>query len=239
MCGRYSLTTPPDVLAALFRLAAIPIWAPRYNIAPTQEVPVVREAPAGDEAGRERRFDVLHWGLIPWWAQDPGVGGQMINARAETAAEKPVFGEAFRRRRCLVPADGFFEWKKLVSGKQPYCIRRRDGEPFGLAGLWERWRRSEQEIIESFTILTTEPTDLLRPLHDRMPLIIDPADFDLWLDPDVREPEGLRPLLTSGSAARDALVAYPVSTRVNTPANDDPSCLEEVPPRESSEPRLF
>lgn len=227
MCGRYSLTTPPEVLAALFRLAQVPAWAPRYNIAPTQQVPVVRAAGAGADAGSGRRFDVLHWGLIPAWAEEPRVGGQMINARAESAATKPVFREAFRRRRCLVPADGFYEWKKLASGKQPYCIRRRDHEPFAFAGLWERWRGSDAyPPIESFTILTTEPNTLLRQLHDRMPVILVPDDFDLWLDPSVQDPERLGALLSPSPEER--LVAYPVSTRVNRPANDEPSCLEEV-----------
>ena len=170
---------------------------------------------------------MLHWGLVPAWAEEPKVGGQMINARAESAATKPVFREAFRRRRCLVPADGFYEWKKLTSGKQPYCIRGRDHQPFAFAGLWERWLGSDAyPPIESFTILTTEPNALLRPLHDRMPVILDPGDFDLWLDPAIGEPDRLRRLLSP--FPDDRLVAYPVSTRVNRPANDDPSCLEEV-----------
>lgn len=239
MCGRYSLTTPPEVLAALFKLAEIPAWAPRYNVAPTQVVPVVREIRGRDETTGDRRFDALYWGLIPWWSKDAGVGSGMINARAETAARKPAFRDAFQRRRCLVPADGFYEWKKLDGGKQPYCIRRHDREPFAFAGLWDRWRGEDEQTIESFTILTTDPTSLLKSLHDRMPLILDPKDFDLWLDPNVQEPDRLQPLLKATATAREELVAYPVSPRVNTPANDDPACLQEVVPAEESEQRLF
>ncbi|MHC4447786.1 MAG: SOS response-associated peptidase [Planctomycetota bacterium] len=239
MCGRYSLTTPPEVLAALFKLADIPAWTPRYNIAPTQEVPVVRVLRGRDETSAERRFDALYWGFIPWWSKDAGVGAGMINARAETAAQKPAFRDAFQRRRCLVPADGFYEWKKLDRGKQPYCIRRHDREPFAFAGLWDRWRGEDEQTIESFTILTTDPTALVRSLHDRMPLILDPKDFDLWLDPDMRDPERLQTLLKAIAAASEDLVAYPVSPRVNTPANDDPACLQAVVPVDESEPRLF
>ena len=179
MCGRFLLHTPVDTLQRAFGFAERPNLRPRYNIAPTQTVPIVRQKDGG---GRE--LALVRWGLIPSWAKEAGIGGRLINARAETVAEKPAFRGAFRKRRALVPADGFYEWRKREGDrpKQPLLVRRRDGQPFAFAGLWEHWRGPEGEV-ETCTILTTEANAALAPIHDRMPVILDPACYDRWLDP--------------------------------------------------------
>ena len=212
MCGRYSLTTPVEAVGRLFEVAERPNLPPRYNIAPSQEAPVVRADAAGG-----RVLAPMRWGLIPSWAKEAKIGYRMINARAETVAEKPAFRSAFRHRRCLVPADGFYEWRKLGATKQPYRITRADGVPFAFAGLWERWRAPDGAVIDSFTIITTVANDLLRPIHDRMPVILDPADFGPWL-----EAGGVERLVPYTDAK---LEAVPVSTRVNSPKHDDPACI--------------
>ncbi|UCD75350.1 MAG: SOS response-associated peptidase [Phycisphaerales bacterium] len=225
MCGRYCLTTDAAILAEIFGLTPsdLPELAPRFNIAPTKHAPVVR---AGEEAGR--RMDLMHWGLIPFWAKDPTIGSRMINARSETAAEKPAYRNAIRRRRCLVPADGFYEWKKISpKSKQPYFIHARDDRPLALAGLWDRWKDKaggEDNVIESFTILTTQPNRLLKSVHDRMPVIIGPEGFDLWLSGEVEDPADLQHLFQP--VADDTLAMHPVSRHVNSPANDDAKCIE-------------
>ncbi len=218
MCGRFSLGTPASVLAAQFDLFEAPPWTPRYNIAPTQEVLVVVQDPA--TASRQARR--YRWGLIPSWAKDPAIGNQLINAQAETAATKPAFRVAFRKRRCLILADGFFEWKQENRHKQPFHIRMRDGRPFAFAGLWEHWEGPEAKVINSCTILTATPNDLLRPLHHRMAVILPSSAYDRWLDPSLQEPEVLQPLLHPYPS--DDMTAYPVSMRVNNPANDSPEC---------------
>jgi putative SOS response-associated peptidase YedK len=228
MCGRYALTIVGPRLAQLFGIDAVPDLAPRYNVAPTQMAPLVRQGADG------RAMFMARWGLIPSWAKDPSIGNRMINARGESVAGKPAFRAAFRRRRCLVPATGFFEWRRSGRSKQPYYIRLRDGEPFALAGLWELWRDPQGGAVESFTIITTDANESLRALHERMPVILSPGDFSRWLDPAVAEPDSLRALLRPYPA--EATVAHAVSTRVNSPANDDPDCLEpasvaEAPPR--------
>jgi putative SOS response-associated peptidase YedK len=230
MCGRYALMSDPELLVELFALASLPRLKRRYNIAPTQQAPVVR-APGKGDAGEEGgcRLDFLHWGLIPSWAKDPSMGARMINARSETAAEKPAFRSAMRHRRCLVPADAFYEWQKRAGGKQPYCIRMRDGSPFAFAGLWERWRPpegegGETEPVESFTILTTTPNAMMKKLHDRMPVIIPREAYALWLDERIQDPEKLAKLLAPISG--DLLEAYPIGTRINSPRHDDPACLD-------------
>jgi putative SOS response-associated peptidase YedK len=238
MCGRYTLSTNAQVLADLFRLEEALALPPRYNIAPTQEVAIVRSAA---EPG-PRRLSLARWGLIPFWAKDRGIGAKMINARAEAAAEKPAFRSAFRSRRCLIPADGFFEWQAVGARRQPHHIRRRDGGVLAFAGLWERWGPREGDAVESCTILTTEPNDLLRPLHDRMPVILPPEAWPLWLDPEIHEPERVQPLLVPFPA--DAMIAYPVGLAVNSPRHDDPSCIEPLagpppPLRPPGDPKLF
>ncbi|HEX4953865.1 MAG TPA: SOS response-associated peptidase [Thermoanaerobaculia bacterium] len=221
MCGRYTLATPGDVIAQQFELAATPSLAPRYNVAPTQEVPAVRAAKGG---GRE--LAMMKWGLVPRWAEDPSIGNRLINARSETAAEKPSFRSAFKRQRCLVLADGFYEWQKAAGGvKQPFHIRLAGGGPFAFAGLWEHWQK-EGQTVESCTLLTTGPNPLMAPIHDRMPVILDPTEYDLWLDPGQSDRARLEALLDPFPAER--MEAWPVSRFVNSPTNDSPRCIEPV-----------
>lgn len=222
MCGRYTLSSTGEIVAELFRLTDIPELSPRYNIAPTQEVPAVLVDPSGNT----RQCRMLRWGLIPSWAKDSTIGSRMINARAETVAEKPSFRSAFRRRRCLLVADGFYEWKKLERGKQPYYIRLKDERPFAFAGLWEHWEGAGGEVIESCTIVTTEPNKLVAGLHNRMPVIVSPDGHAAWLDPASASPDALRLLLRPYPP--DEMTAYPVSTRVNSPANDVPECVDAL-----------
>ncbi len=227
MCGRYGLFTSPEDLAMLFRLPPEEVRRiferrPRYNVAPTDRVVAVRAR--RDPAPREPVL--LHWGLVPGWATDPRVGARMINARAETLAQKPAFRDAYRLRRCLVLADGFYEWQRRGEKKQPYFVRMLDRKPFAFAGLWERWEDERYGPLESCTIITTEPNELVRPLHNRMPAIILPSDHDHWLNPEVRDHEQLAPLLRPFPAGR--MEAYPVSTLVNHTANDVPECIEPI-----------
>ncbi|NGP52563.1 SOS response-associated peptidase [Thioalkalivibrio sp. XN8] len=229
MCGRYALYTPIEAVARLFGVSELHAHDldPRYNIAPTQEVPIVRRSPypvaeSGAEPARE--LALARWGLVPFWAKDPSIGNRMINARGETAAGKPAFRNAFRKRRCLVPADGFFEWQKTADGKQPWYIRDASGEPMALAGLWELWDPPEGgEPLASCAIITTAANELMRPLHDRMPVILDQAGREAWLDPAAK-PERLEALLAP--APDGILEAWPVSRRVNSPFNEDPSLVE-------------
>jgi putative SOS response-associated peptidase YedK len=227
MCGRFTLTDPDADLAVQFNLPEIPELAPRYNIAPTQPVAAVRVAANG--SGRE--MVLLRWGLIPFWAKDPNIGTRMINARSETVGEKPAFRAAFKRRRCLVVADGFYEWQKQNGTKQPFYVRLRDARPFAFAGLWESWEGPDANPIESCTLLTTQPNDLLRVVHSRMPVILQPQDYELWLDPEVQEPQRLQPLLRPYSA--EEMETYAVSRYVNSPDNDDPRCIDPLPSQQS------
>ena len=223
MCGRFTLGATAATLAAQFDLANVPTWTPRYNIAPTQEVLVVLQP--SPQANREAR---LHrWGLIPTWAKDPSIGNRMINARAETVATKPAFRRAFKERRCLLLADGLYEWQRQERRKQPFYIRLRDGRPFAFAGLWEHWEGSEGMAIQSCTILTTTSNEVVGRIHDRMPVILGPTDYDRWLDPSIQESTVLQTLLRPYPA--DEMTAYPVSTLVNSPANDNPGCTEPLP----------
>lgn len=217
MCGRFTLRTSVPELAQEFGLAGVPDFSPRYNIAPTQAVAAVRL-----DASRQRRWAMLHWGLIPAWAEDPSIGNRLINARGETVSSKPAFRQAFQRRRCLVVADGFFEWQKVSGRKQPHYIRLKEDRPFGFAGLWERWQREDQ-TIESCTIITTGPNALMQPIHDRMPVILAPEAYDLWLDPDVRSGQQLEDLLRPYPA--DRMQAFPVGMVVNNPRNDVAECI--------------
>jgi putative SOS response-associated peptidase YedK len=222
MCGRYTLRASPQQMALVFQAEAIgPAllsgWQPRYNIAPTQLAPVVRIS--GDD---KRQMSQLRWGLIPSWATDRSIGSRMINARSETVGSKPAFREALRSRRCLVPADGFYEWQKHGGQKQAMFIHRPDDSPFAFAGLWDRWTDEQNQPLESFTILTTAASEQLRALHDRMPIILQPENFATWLDPAVNEPTAIEPLLAD---VPQDLVLQPVGTHVNNVGNDDPRCI--------------
>lgn len=220
MCGRFTLRSKASDVAEMFSLRDVPELPPRYNIAPTQGVPVVR---LGDDGNRH--LSLVHWGLIPSWAEDPGIGNRMINARGDTVATKPSFRNAFKKRRCLLVADGFYEWQKTDGKKQPYYIRLKEDGPFGFAGLWERWKK-DGTSIESCTIITTDANELMAPIHDRMPVIMAPDAYDLWLDPAVQESERLQPLLRPFSAGE--LTAYPVSTLVNSPRNEQAECIAKL-----------
>jgi putative SOS response-associated peptidase YedK len=224
MCGRFTLRAPASVLAEQFALFEVPPFTPRFNIAPSQPVPVVRLAP--EQLDPRRELVWLRWGLIPSWAKDRTIGNRMINARAETVAEKPAFRAALRRRRCLVAADGFYEWQRTGKRKQPYFIRLRDDRPFAFAGLWESWEGPDCVQIESCTLLTTEPNELMRPIHNRMPVILLAQHYQQWLDTTVQEPEQLLPLFRPYPAGE--MTAEPVSTFVNSPANEGPECIALV-----------
>jgi putative SOS response-associated peptidase YedK len=221
MCGRYTLTVDAAVLAELFAIEPLTELGPRYNIAPTQKVPIVRPG-----AGGRREWATVRWGLIPSWAKEPTIGARLINARAETAADKPSFRAAFKHRRCLVPADGFYEWVKIGDGKRPHHIRFVDRRPFAFAGLWERWSPAQGEAVESCTILTTSPNELIARLHDRMPVIVPRARFAEWLAESPLDAGAAAALLAPFPA--DGMEAVPVSARVSSPRNDDPGCLAEV-----------
>ena len=218
MCGRYTLKSGGQQVAEAFGLAEFPDLQERYNIAPTQPVPVVLD--------NDKRLETMHWGLIPSWADDPSIGIRMINARAETVSEKPSYRSAFKRRRCLVVADGFYEWKKTDDGKQPYYLRLTDGSPFGFAGLWETWNVEGGEEIRSCTIITTEPNEISAEVHNRMPVILPPELYDAWLDPDNDDREELLTMLAPYPA--EEMEAYPISRRVSSPANDGPGVLQPV-----------
>jgi len=222
MCGRYTLRTRLNRLLQIYGAESQIEWEPRYNIAPTQEVVTIRAANEKDY----REAVLMRWGLIPPWADDPKIGGRMINARAETIAEKRSFKSPLKRRRCLVLADGFYEWKREGKTKQPYYIHMKDDTPFAFAGLWERWKQ-DQLTLESCTIITTTANDLLAPLHDRMPAILSEPDFDLWLDPAQEDPEQLTPLLDPYPA--DAMELYPVSTAVNSWKGNSSEYIQEIP----------
>jgi putative SOS response-associated peptidase YedK len=217
MCGRYALTSPPEIITERFKLLWSPNVSAHYNIAPSQMIPVVRLT----MQGRELAF--LKWGLIPSWTKDPAIGARLINARAETIADKPAFRNAYRRHRCLVPADSFYEWKAIGKRKQPYCIGMADHTVFGMAGLWEHWLNPAGERIETVTIITTNANELVGQVHDRMPLIIQPDDYAAWLDSS--NPKGGELLKPFPSGL---MRYYPVSTRVNKVSNDDAECLEPV-----------
>jgi putative SOS response-associated peptidase YedK len=218
MCGRYTLATPVEKLAEEFGIDASSVdLPPNYNVAPTQGVAAVLA-----ENGH-RRLEILRWGLIPSWADDPQIGSRMINARAETAPEKPSFRRSFRERRCLIPADGFYEWKRTSGAKQPYYIHMKEGRPFAFAGLWESWKDDGGPEIRSCTILTTKPNALAGEIHDRMPVILPTGSYDVWLDPQADRDE-LYGLLAP--YPEDEMEAYPVSRFVNSPQNNDPRCIE-------------
>jgi putative SOS response-associated peptidase YedK len=214
MCGRFVRSSPVETFAELFGARADFVLSPRYNIAPTQAVLAARNALEG-----EQELVALHWGLVPHWAKEPKTSYSTINARAETVAEKPAFRKAFRYRRCLIAADGFYEWRRTGGPKQPYYIGLKDGEPFAFAGIWERWER-QGETIDSCAIIVTQANELVAEIHDRMPVILDPADYEAWMDLKLQDPERLKAFLQPYPAER--MRAHPVSTRVNNSKNDQP-----------------
>jgi putative SOS response-associated peptidase YedK len=220
MCGRFTLGTSADALREFFPLFDELDWQPRYNIAPSQMVAAVRRLPQADRP----KFVRLRWGLVPSWADDPKIGNRLINARSETAADKPAFRAAFRQRRCLILADGFYEWQKAAGQKQPYFIHMTDGKPFAFAGLWEQWNKGN--AFESCTILTTDANELLRPLHNRMPVILDRAAWEQWLDPAEQQPARLQAVLQPFPS--EAMTAYPVGKQVNSPRFDSKECVLPV-----------
>lgn len=216
MCGRYMITSHAEAIRRLFETKGVtPNLRARYNVAPTQDAPVVRLRDS------QRELAMLRWGLIPRWSEDPNIAYSTINARAETVDKKPAFRDAFKARRCLVVADGFYEWQARGKGaKQPFLISSADGEPFAFAGLWERWARGE-EAMETFTIIVTEPNALMKPIHNRMPVILPRDSYEGWLSGSA----GKEMLI---SCPEDQLKVQPVSTHVNNPRNDDPQCIEPV-----------
>jgi putative SOS response-associated peptidase YedK len=219
MCGRYTLTTPAPKLAEHFHLHTVPDLAPRYNIAPTQSVAVVRAA-----ALEGRTLTMARWGLVPSWAADPSIGNRLLNARAETVADKPAFRAALRQRRCLIPADGFYEWQPLPGRKKlPYHIRLRRGGPFAFAGLWERWPAPDGRPLESCTILTTEANELVRPIHDRMPVILQEEAYAAWLNPEQHDVHRIQTWLRPYLA--EEMLAVAVGAAVGNARFDDPQCL--------------
>jgi putative SOS response-associated peptidase YedK len=238
VCGRYSLTRPVDAVSQLGLFADLPLveralstQKPRWNVAPTDAMPIVRARP--DAEGYQ--LELFRWGLIPFYAKDTSFAAKMINARSEGLAKKPAFKRAFYKRRCLVPADGFFEWEKLGKKKLPWYFQRTDGLPFAFAGLWERWHPPGDPApppVSTFTIITTSANALVSPLHDRMPAILDPADFDRWLDPTQEVVDMLEALLVPLPAER--MSGRPVSVRVNKVENDDPDCLGPPEPIQPS-----
>ena len=221
MCGRYALKTSVPEIARILGATANADFPASYNVAPSRNVPVCRVSADGD-----RELVLLRWGLVPHWAKELNERYRMINARAETVHEKPAYRVPFRRRRCLVPADGYFEWKAGPQGKQPYFIHRDDGMPLFLAGLWDRWEKGDHGPLDSFSIVTTAASDHLAAIHDRMPVIIGEAHRGAWLDPELEDVQRLRPLLNPLSEIELSLT--PVSTYVNNPRHDDPRCLQPL-----------
>jgi putative SOS response-associated peptidase YedK len=226
MCGRFTLRARVAELIEHYLIGEPTLgeFEARYNIAPTQPVLAVREKPGTISPAREAVW--LRWGLIPAWATDPAIGNRMINARCETVAEKPAFRSAFRRRRCLIAADGFYEWKTDGRVKQPYFIHFADNRPFAFAGLWDRWEGPDHSSIESCTLLTTAANEIMRPIHDRMPVILTPRNYAKWLESAEQEPPTLLPLLAPYPG--DDLEIYPVGRQVNTPSHDDPDCIARL-----------
>jgi putative SOS response-associated peptidase YedK len=218
MCGRYRASRRKQIIEEHFDASGEEDWNPRYNIAPTQPVPVIRQHPKEPQ----RVFSLMRWGLIPSWAKDASGAAKMINARSETAHLLPAFRDAMKSRRCLIPADGFYEWLRTGKGKQPFCFEVRDGELFAFAGLWERWRNPTGDWIRSCSILTTMPNAVTSQVHDRMPVILSKEAYELWLDPGFTDVAALSHLLKPYDE-RD-MRFYPVSNRINQASNDDPEC---------------
>ena len=221
MCGRFSLAALPDTLASHFGLTAVPVLAPRYNIAPSQDIAVVRQGAEG------RECSLLHWGLVPAWSKEPKTKYSTINARAETVAERPAYRAAFRHRRCLIPATGFYEWQQRGDAKIPHYIRLQGGGLFAFAGLWEHWQHADRSL-DSCALIVTAANKLMAPIHARMPVILAPEQYAAWLDPANTDRQQLTSMLVPYPAA--AMEAWPVSRRVNNPRNDSADCLEPAAP---------
>ena len=222
MCGRYRLSRRKQLVEEYFAASGVDEWSPRFNVAPTQPVPVIRQHPKGPV----RELSMMRWGLIPSWAKDSSVAASMINARSETASTKPAFRDALKSRRCLIPADGFYEWQKNGKVKQPYCFEVNDGELFAFAGLWDRWKDPSGSWVKTCSILTTTPNAVTSAVHDRMPVILDPDGYDLWLDPGMNDAAAASDLLKPCDARR--MRRHPVSTRINHVTNDDEACSAPV-----------
>ncbi len=223
MCGRFFLVSQAREVAAFFGLKEAPPLAPRYNIAPTQNIAVVREA---SENRNTRMLAFMRWGLIPSWTKDASRLPLLINARSETVSQKPAFKSAFRKRHCAIPANGFFEWARRGTVKQPYVMQLKNQSLFALAGLWEAWQRPDGSILESCAILTTKANKIVSPLHDRMPVILNGENIDVWLTPVTQYEEIYEPLFRP--APSDDMMCYPVTQLVNNPKYDDPQCVEPV-----------
>jgi putative SOS response-associated peptidase YedK len=223
MCGRYRLSRRNEILDQCFETrSGDEQWEPRYNIAPTQLVPIVRQN-AGNSS---RELCVIKWGLVPAWATDPSVGASMINARSETAATKPAFREALRLRRCLIPADGFYEWEKKGKVKQPYCFEINSGELFAFAGIWDLWNDASGKTLETCSILTTTPNAVTSSVHDRMPVILNRDSYEVWLDPGMKDTSAVSKFLRPCDAR--LMRCYPVSGRINSFVNDDEECCRPI-----------
>jgi len=228
MCGRYRLSRRKQLVEEYFDTADWQDdWTQRYNIAPTQPVPVIRQNP------REpvRELSLMKWGLIPSWAKNPSIATSTLNAKSETAATKPAFRDPLKFRRCLIPANGFYEWSRTGKTKQPYCFEVDEGEMFAFAGLWDGWKNASGSWIKTCSILTTTPNIVTSAIHDRMPVILDPDSYDLWLDPGMNKVSELSRLLVPFGAK--SMRSYPVSTRINHVANDDEECSRPVEIAES------
>jgi putative SOS response-associated peptidase YedK len=223
MCGRYRLSRRKQLVEEYFDTESDePEWTPRYNIAPSQPVPVIRQNPKEPR----RELSLMRWGLIPSWAKDASVAARMINARSETAGTKPAFRDPLTNRRCLIPADGFYEWQRTGKVKQPYCFEVNDGELFAFAGIWDRWTDPNRNAVETFSILTTSPNAVTSAVHDRMPVILDRDSYDMWLDPGMRDVTTASELLKPCDA--QLMRCYPISTRINHVANDDQECSAPI-----------
>lgn len=233
MCGRYRLSRKKQLVKEYFdAVSDEPEWTPRYNIAPTQPVPVIRQNPKEPR----REMSMMHWGLIPSWAKDSSGATRMINARSETAATIPAFRDPFKSRRCLIPADGFYEWQRTGKTKQPYCFEVNEGGLFAFAGLWDRWKDADGKTIETCLILTTTPNAVSSAVHGRMPVILDPDSYDLWLDPGMTNVRTASDMLKPYDAR--LMRCYPVSTRINHVSNDDEQCSTSSPIPQT-QPMLF
>ena len=219
MCGRFALKAPPRTIQEHFHLPETLELSPRYNIAPSQAIAVVRSL----QGEKNRHLDLLRWGLIPHWAKDMKIGYKMINARSETLAQKPSFRAAFKKRRCLIVADGFYEWKHAGRIKEPFYVQLENGAVFGFAGLWESWKSPDGNIVESCTVITTSANKLIRGIHDRMPVILLPEDYETWLQDSTPE-QTLQQLLAPYPAAE--MKMHRVSPEVNSPKNDTPACIQ-------------